>query len=73
MPNCNNDPYSAMSDITVSCDGVQKILESLDLSKAPGPDSIPTKILKVCAKEASPTLTVIFIQSLAAGNYLMTG
>ena len=40
-----------MSDITISCDGVQKLLESLDPSKAPGPDSIPTKIFKICAKK----------------------
>jgi len=68
MPNCNNDPYSAMLDINISCDGVRKLLESLDPSKAPGPDSIPTKILKVCAKEVSPILTVIFMQSLTTGK-----
>jgi len=60
---CNNDPYSAMSDINISCDGIWKLLESLDPSKAPGPDNIPAKTLKVCAKEVSPILTAIFMQS----------
>ena len=47
-----------MPDITISCDGIQKLL---DPSKASGPDNIPTRILKLCAKEVAP---VIFIQSL---------
>ena len=53
-----------MSDITISCDGVLKLFESLDPNKVPGPDSIPTKILKVCAKEVSP----YFTRSLATGE-----
>jgi len=54
-----------MSDVNISCDGVRKLLESLDPSKALRPDSIPTKILRVYAKEA---LTVIFMQSLTTGK-----
>jgi len=65
MPNCNKMQFQI---ITISCHGVQKLLESLDSSKAPRPDSIPTKVLKVCAKEVSPILTVIFTQSLATGK-----
>ena len=42
IPNYNSTPYSAMPDIAISCDGVQKLLESLDPGKASGPDNIPT-------------------------------
>ena len=48
-----------MPDLDISCDGVQNLLETLDPSKAPGPDNIPTRILKFCAKEITPVLTVI--------------
>ena len=44
------------------------ILESLDIAKASGPDKIPTRILKLCASEIAPILTVIFIQSLNSGQ-----
>ena len=59
MPNCNSTPHPIMPDITVSCDGVQNLIGTLDPSKASGPDNIPTRILKFCAKEIAPILTVI--------------
>jgi len=59
MPSCNGTSYPIMTDIVISCDGVQNLLESLDPNKASGPDNLPTHILKLCAKEISPILTVI--------------
>ena len=53
-----------MPDIVIACDSIQKLLESLYPSRASGPDSIPTRVLKLCAKEVAPILTVIFIQTL---------
>lgn len=66
IPNCNSAPYPVMPDLDISCNGVQNLLETLDPSKACGPDNIPTRILKLCAKEIAPVLTVIFIQSLTS-------
>ena len=66
IPNCDSTPHPIIPDIAVSCDGVQNLLETLDPSKASGPDNIPTRILKFCAKEIAPILTVIFIQSLTS-------
>ena len=66
IPNCNSTPHPIKPDIAVSCDGVQNLLETLDASKTSGPDNIPTRILKFCAKEIAPILTVIFIQSLTS-------
>ena len=47
---------------------MQNLLESLDVAKAPGPDGIPTRILKLCAAEIAPILTVIFVLSLSSGQ-----
>jgi len=51
MPSCNGTSYPTLPDTVISCDGVQNLLESLDLNKASGPDNIPTRILKLCAEE----------------------
>ena len=59
ISNRNSSLYPVMPDLDISCDGVQNLLETLDPSKAPGPDNIPTRILKFCAKEIAPVLTVI--------------
>ena len=48
IPLLNIDPF-----------GVQKLLEDLDVHKAPAPDSIPPRLLK---DTASPLLTFIFQQ-----------
>ena len=66
MPNCNGLSSSTMPNITISVEGVQNLLESLDVAKAPGPDGIPTRILKLCAAEIAPILTVIYVQSLSS-------
>ena len=50
-----------MPDLDISCDDVQNLLKTLDPSKAPGPDNIPSGILKFWAKDIAPVLTVIFI------------
>ena len=47
MPDCNGSPSPTIPDITISVDGVQNLLESLDVTKAPGPDSyVPWKLLQ---------------------------
>ena len=65
MPDCNAPLSTTMPDITISVNGVQNLLESLDVAKASG---IPTRILKLCVSEIAPILTVIFIQSLNCGQ-----
>ena len=61
MPDCNGLSSSTMPNIIISMEGVQNLLESLDVAKAPGPDGIPTRILKLCVAE-------IFVQSLSNGQ-----
>ena len=54
--------------ITINTDGVAKLLKSLQVHKAPGPDSIPNTVLQTCADSIAPALTMIFQRSLDTGR-----
>ena len=56
-----------MINITVTCNGINKLLKNLKSSKATGPDSIPAFILKEAARELAPIMTLIFQRSLDTG------
>jgi hypothetical protein len=56
-----------LSRLSVTEQEVEKALTQLNPTKAPGPDGIPTKILKDCAREIAPHLTKIFNASLEKG------
>ena len=60
--------YPIMPDIHVSLDGVVKLLSELQENKAPGPDGLSPKILKLCAEEVAPALTSIFNKSMLTGE-----
>jgi len=53
-----------MAGISISLDGVESLLGSIDVKKANGLDGIRDHILKFCAIEIAPILTVIFNQLL---------
>ena len=42
----------------------QLLLERLNPTKAPGPNHIPTKVIKLCANVIAPVLQIIYSQSL---------
>ena len=60
--------FPIMPNISLNVEGIYKLLNDLDVDKAPGPDKIPNRILKYCATEIAQILQVIFIQSLTSGN-----
>ena len=62
----NNVPI--MSSLTLSTEGIETLLSKLDTNKAPGPDQIPSYILKHCANEITPILQVIYNQSLQSAQ-----
>ena len=65
----DGDPFSAgMKDITVSEEGVRKLLQMSNPRKASGPDMIPTRFLKKCSDELAPILAIIFNKSLQTGT-----
>ena len=57
-----------MGDITVDPKGVAKLLDGLNVHKAPGPDGLNARVLKECSNEISPILALIFNESLARGD-----
>ena len=60
VPNCK--------PITIDTKGVAKLLKNLQPHKASGPDCIPNTVLKTCADNIAPILTIIFQKSLDSGS-----
>ena len=69
-PSKGASPFSPMGDITVTPKGVAKLLDGLNVHKAPGPDGLNARVLKECSNEISPILALIFNESLAWGDVL---
>ena len=59
--------YPPIDDLIIKEDGVLKLLQGLNPSKASGPDEIPARLLKNLATELTPAITEIFRQSVLTG------
>ena len=57
-----------MTNITVTREGVLKLLQDLKENKACGPDNIPPRVLKTAAEPISSCLQLLFTASLAKGT-----
>ena len=57
-----------MGEITVDPKGVLKLLNNLNIHKAPGPDGLSARMLKECSSEAPPMMALIYNESLAQGT-----
>ena len=68
LPTMSHPKYPNIENITISIEGVEKLLDNINIHKASGPDRIPNIILKTCSKEISPALASIFQQSLDTGT-----
>ena len=68
VPQLQGTPFPDIKDIEITTPGIEKLLQSLSVGKASGPDSIPNRILKECATELAPALQAIFTQSLETGT-----
>ena len=67
IPTPEGQPFPAMPEISVTKEGVFKLLLKLNPNKATGPDLLPARILKDLAKEIAPILTAIFQRSFDTG------
>ena len=73
LPNhpVNNEPavasHTELSHLEVTASEVENQLKSLNANKAKGPDGIPGRLLKECAKEISSSLAKLFNKSLCLG------
>ena len=68
IPCLDGQPYPSMPDITVTKDGVEKLLKKINPSKARGTDMITARILRDMAKEIFPILNTLFKKT---GNQLI--
>ena len=59
--------FPDIADVRFTVNGVKKLLENLDPSKAVGPDEIPPRVLKELASDIAPVLTEIFNRSYQTG------
>ena len=60
-------------DLGISIEGVEKLLNNLNVSKAFRSDMIPCRLLKGLAEEIAPILAEIFRQSLRYGLFRQSG
>ncbi|CAB4043344.1 Hypothetical predicted protein, partial [Paramuricea clavata] len=56
-----------LENIRCSVDEVGKLLLNLKVEKSPGPDNIPARILKVCATELAPSISLLLNKSFSMG------
>ena len=67
QPDIPGNPFPEAEPLRINQDGVEKLLRNLNASKAAGPDNLPSKVLKNCARQVAPILTIIFRQSIKTG------
>lgn len=65
FPNQSLCSIPPIDELHITEQGIQHLLENLPSHKAPGPDELPSQILKLCAEELAPILKVLFDQSLS--------
>ena len=68
LPTMSHPKYHNIENIAISIEGVEKLIDNINIHKPSGPDKIPNIILNTCSKEISPALANIFQQSLDTGT-----
>ena len=68
IPTPSGKPTPDMAEIIVTEEGVRRLLVKTNPHKASGPDQIPARILKECAEELTPILTIFFQKTLDEGQ-----
>ena len=67
IPTPTGKSYPDMNNITVTVEGILRLLQKVNPHKATGPDQIPAKLLNECAQELAPLLTRFFNKTLEEG------
>ena len=68
LSQCADPAYSSIPDVSFSTDGILKLIKSLNINKASGPDNISARVLTICAEEIAPILMILFTQSFNSGE-----
>ena len=56
LPDKGPSPHSTMPEISVTCQGIENLLNGLQTHKAAGPDAISAKILRATSDIIAPIL-----------------
>ena len=67
FPDMDHVINTKLSDIRCLTKEVEKHLRDLNVYKSPRPDYIPSRILKECTSELSPSLTTLLNKSFMMG------
>ena len=65
IPNISTKRYPPMASFIITTQEIENLLKKVNPREANGPDLIPSRVLKECAPQNAPYLTVIFSQSLS--------
>ena len=57
-----------LTDVAVTVESVEEILQSLKTNKAAGPDGVENRLMKECSEEMAPVLTELFRKSIDEGE-----
>ena len=68
MPNVDKQIEDSITSLQIKSDGIEKLLANIQPHKACGPDEIPNTVLKNCAKQLAPGVTVLFQKSIDTGE-----
>ena len=60
LPDKGPSPHPTMPEISVTCQGIENLLNGLQIHKATGPDAISAKILRATSDIIAPILQIIF-------------
>ena len=66
-PTVKYGPIKPLSSIKITKAGVKKLLGKINPRKAMGPDQIPNLVLKTCAENIAPSMTLLFQYSMDTG------
>ena len=64
LPDKSPSPHPTITEISVTCQGIENLLNSLQTHKATGPDAISAKILRATSDIIAFILQIIFQTSL---------
>ena len=68
LPEMGTSPHPDSPNISITLNGVEKLLNKINPHKATGPDEIPTRLLKEASYEIAPIITLLFQASLKQGT-----
>ena len=68
IPSLSGPKFPDISGLTITVNGVTKLLSNVKPNKATGPDNLPCRLLKEASNEIAPILTDIYNSSLSSGT-----